>query len=142
MSNESEWSSEWPTEPGWYWTFDPDSCRPRQEPGQAILIGGKDIIHGIGGAVAYKREWPSLLWGPRIPIPDAPNGLPGTRYVLGRSDGDGMVWRTSGGTWSRDRVEAMIFDDPIYAEGLTRIGYDDRVVAIDCVDEFRSRGTK
>lgn len=134
-------------EPGWYWTIDMGNPYALQQPGKVIFIpadkAAARIVYSIAGVVASERgEWPSLLWGPRISIPDAPNGLPGTRYVLGRSDGDGMVWRTSGGTWSRDRVEAMIVYDPIYAEGLTRIGYDDRVVAIDCVDEFRSRGTK
>ena len=41
-----------------------------------------------------------------------------------------------------ERSEAMIFCDSDYAENLTRIGYNDRVCAVDNVSEFHSRDAK
>ena len=67
------WTDVWPDVPGYYWTWDGKIMSP----GRVMTIGGGaslSVAHAVGGSFAYPREWPGLVWGPRIDMPAPPAG--------------------------------------------------------------------
>lgn len=146
----NEWTAEWPTEPGWYWTWDPNTSR-RPEPGRVMLLGPKSrrsTLHFVGGAPTNRDRWPSLLWGPRIEVPDAPDGTPGTRYAVAMVCDQTITYLAEDGSETIQHPKAEVFMDRRSAEGAMD-AYRGRtnmppcnawVEAIDDLDEFRTRG--
>lgn len=62
------WTSEWPTESGWYWTYYEGRLR---EMAAAFLLPGCHAVDCEG--VTYEQhEGRPLLWGEHIPEPEPP----------------------------------------------------------------------
>lgn len=61
-----EWSREWPTDPGHYWTF----RRGVKRPGTILRNGGTLAL--IGTNTVYRSQF-DTLWGPRIVEPSGPD---------------------------------------------------------------------
>jgi hypothetical protein len=63
-----EWTSEWPTEPGLYFTWDP--AHHSRKPQAAQVHPHR--VYRRNGQTIFDGTHPSLLWGPRIPEPEPP----------------------------------------------------------------------
>jgi hypothetical protein len=70
------WTSEWPTELGWYWFYgDPYSKNP--DPKHVLLHpvkvnqGANALIYVTGNSFMYKSEASKGLWKPMI-VPEEP----------------------------------------------------------------------
>jgi hypothetical protein len=72
------WTLTWPTEPGWYWTWEPgeDGMPNNLEPAQVIERRNKTPGYGLSGVAIYERDYPRLHWGPRIEVPQPPEDAP------------------------------------------------------------------
>jgi hypothetical protein len=75
-SRATTWSNEWPTEPGYYWTWD----GREMSPGRVAVVEAWGCVPGVyysvGNAAAYPSGWPDLKWGPKIAEPEPPITTP------------------------------------------------------------------
>lgn len=69
----SSWTATWPTEPGYYWFWDP-SFPDVVEPGQMRLAGAHNqySFHTRAGEIVYAYDYPGVMWHPMEQPPAAP----------------------------------------------------------------------
>ena len=60
------WTSEWPTEPGWYWIRNGDG---EIDVARAMCTGLAMLYMLGGGPDVGPGSVPDIMWGPRIPEP-------------------------------------------------------------------------
>jgi hypothetical protein len=143
-TEESEWTTDWPTVPGWYWVWkasDRPEGWPLRETVRVRWAGtGKNrhLLYTGMGAVLYESEWPGLHWGPRIDVPDAPDGTPGTRYAVAVWSGDQRFYLREDGGLTSCR-EAALFQGRTDADRIVAETPFAILEPIDDVDAFRGR---
>jgi hypothetical protein len=102
------WSLAWPTEPGWYWTWEPgeDGMPDRLEPAQATRSRDGSMHYGMDGISIYASDYPRLHWGPRIEVPPAPApGLPAAKPSAEAVERGDQAVRDSAGMPQRIRAD-------------------------------------
>jgi hypothetical protein len=152
MSDECEWTTEWPKVPGWYWTWKAgdERVRPMREPVHVFVAGSAPrqfLAYVMAGSFLYPAQDKGLRWGPRIDVPDAPDGTPGTRYAIAIRRAGSVAYLAERGE-PGTRAGAAIFTDRQTAMD-TMVAYlaaaaivpdaVPAIEAIDDIDEFRGR---
>jgi hypothetical protein len=148
-----EWTTEWPKVPGWYWVWKqserPDGW-PMRETVRVRWAGSgtnRHLLYTGRGAILYECEWPGLQWGPRIDVPDAPDGTPGTRYAAAALTDQTHTYLTDDGCWTTVHAKARLFHSrsearsAVFGAGVGD-GEEDTdwwIEPIDDIDEFGGR---
>jgi hypothetical protein len=139
-----EWTTEWPKVPGWYWVWQPSKTEGKpgfRDPAHVFRAAGGRLFFNVLNEGARPDTHPDLLWGPRIDVPDAPDGTPGTRYALATLTAQTHTYLTDDERWTTVHAKARIFKNRDAARRATFgvDGYDWWVEPIDDIDEFRGR---
>jgi hypothetical protein len=95
----------------------------------------------VSGGFAFKADYPNLRWGPRIDIPDGPDGSPGTRFVvvIGGFLGEGKpVYLAPALSYTLHAAEAHMFNrvDAERAVAWARDRYPDAMAWIEPIDDM------
>ena len=72
---DDSWTHTWPTTPGCYWFWNPESPRPTPQPAEAFLAGqGKHqhIVYVRSNEFMYQGEYPNASWHPMEKPPEPP----------------------------------------------------------------------
>jgi hypothetical protein len=143
MSDECEWTTEWPKVPGWYWTWKAgdERVRPMREPVHVFVAGSAPrqfLAYVMAGSFLYPAQDKGLRWGPRIDVPDAPDGTPGTRYAVAVWSGDQRFYLREDGGLTSCR-EAALFQGRTDADRIVAETPFAILEPIDDVDAFRGR---
>ncbi len=70
----SSWTTAWPTEPGWYWTWvDGEAAHQRKVQPTEVVIGGAARHTHFAYLRRYKTEQSHTVWWLPLDVPEAPS---------------------------------------------------------------------